>query len=93
MRLRPKRALEIAALIGRDTDFEELTRRSFGEPCPVPRCKDHRAEVRRKRMAVSKRGNEASRGVQRRGARANYFQTVVIRSQQNQRTSVEALPP
>jgi hypothetical protein len=39
-------------------------------------------------MAVSKRGNEASRGVQRRGIPANYFQTVVIRSQQNQRTSV-----
>jgi hypothetical protein len=39
------RALEIAALIGRDTDFEELTRRSFGEPCPVPKCKDHWAEL------------------------------------------------
>jgi hypothetical protein len=44
--------------------------------------------VRRKRMAVSKRKNEASKGVQRRGAPPNYFQTVVIRSQQNQRTSV-----
>jgi hypothetical protein len=47
-------------------------------------------EVRRKRMAVSKRKNEASKGVQRRGAPPNYFQTVVIRSQQNQRTSVDS---
>jgi ABC-type transporter MlaC component len=35
------REIEIAALIARHTDFAELTRRAFGEPCPVARCKDH----------------------------------------------------
>jgi MlaC protein len=35
------RELEIAAIIGRNVDFDELTRRAFGEPCPIARCKDH----------------------------------------------------
>jgi len=39
------RDLEIAAHINRDTDFDELTRRAFGEPCPKPGCTDHWAEL------------------------------------------------
>jgi hypothetical protein len=35
---------EIAALLVRYVDFEELTRRFFGEPCPQPGCVDHWAE-------------------------------------------------
>jgi hypothetical protein len=39
------RDIEIAAIIGRDTDFDELTRRAFGEPCPRPSCVDHWAAL------------------------------------------------
>jgi ABC-type transporter MlaC component len=36
---------EIAQLMARDVDFEELTRRAFGEPCPRSGCTDHWAEL------------------------------------------------
>jgi hypothetical protein len=35
------RDIEIAAIVTRNTDFDELTRRAFGEPCPKPGCVDH----------------------------------------------------
>jgi hypothetical protein len=36
---------EVAALLLRYVDFEEMTRRSFGEPCPQTGCVDHWAEL------------------------------------------------
>jgi ABC-type transporter MlaC component len=39
-----EREEEIAQLLARDVDFEELTRRAFGDPCPRPGCTDHWAE-------------------------------------------------
>jgi ABC-type transporter MlaC component len=39
------REQEIAAIIARNTDFDELTRRAFGEPCPVARCNDRWADL------------------------------------------------
>jgi ABC-type transporter MlaC component len=41
----PARDEEIAQLLARDVDFDELTRRAFGEPCPRPGCTDHWAEL------------------------------------------------
>jgi ABC-type transporter MlaC component len=36
---------EIAELVARDVDFDELTRRAFGEPCPRAGCTDHWTEL------------------------------------------------
>jgi ABC-type transporter MlaC component len=36
---------EIAELAARDVDFDELTRRAFGEPCPRAGCTDHWTEL------------------------------------------------
>jgi hypothetical protein len=36
---------EVARLLARYVDFEEMTRRFFGEPCPEPGCVDHWAEL------------------------------------------------
>lgn len=36
---------EVASLIARYVDFEEIARRSFGEPCPQPGCVDHWAAL------------------------------------------------
>lgn len=41
----PERDEEIAELLARDVDFDELTRRAFGEPCPRVGCADHWAEL------------------------------------------------
>lgn len=35
----------VAALIAQYVDFQELTQRFFGEPCPQPGCVDHWAEL------------------------------------------------
>jgi ABC-type transporter MlaC component len=41
----PARDEEIGQLLARNVDFEELTRRAFGEPCPRSGCTDHWAEL------------------------------------------------
>ncbi len=41
----PERDQDLLALVNRTVDFEEMTRRAFGEPCPAPGCVDHWAEL------------------------------------------------
>ena len=36
---------EVGKLLARNIDFEEMTRRAFGEPCPRSGCTDHWAEL------------------------------------------------
>ena len=67
----PARDAQVTAALGRLVDYDAVTRRAFGEPCPVetPACKDHWAE-----LSDAQKGEVA--GLLRRLVEKNYRQNL-----------------